>query len=160
MHLPHPGLHHMRLGYDRFVVLIRADHPCREETLSLAEFCDTPHVVVASDEEPTFVDDALRAHGKTRKVALRVPDFPCVPHLVATLPFIAVVPRALAEAASATCPVRYVEAPVELLVLPIVAWWHERCDREPGNVWLRGELARMGRELFPPRVASDSTGSP
>ena len=93
----------MRTLFDeRYVAIVRHDHPAVGATLDLDTFCALDHVIV-SPRGGGFVgptDAALAAHGRSRRVAMSVPGFLIVPEIVARTDRIALVPERMAREAA------------------------------------------------------------
>src|SRR4029079_10913188 len=78
---------------ESFTCVMRAGHPLAGARLTLARYCEVPHLMVAPRGTPgSLVDDALAAVGRTRRVALAVPHFLVVPYVIAATDLVA--PRA------------------------------------------------------------------
>jgi DNA-binding transcriptional LysR family regulator len=123
----------------RFVVASR-----RRRTFSLEAFIAAEHVLVApTGEGGGYVDDALEALGRARRVAVAVPSFQAAitlvrgSDLVATLPHDVV--RALAPSLHVTpCPVTTPE-------LPICVGWAARFTHDTRHKWLRTQVVEALR---------------
>lgn len=131
----------MRVLFDeRYVAIVRRDHPAIGATLDLDTFCALDHVIV-SPRGGGFVgptDAALAAHGRSRRVALSVPGFLIVPEIVARSGMIALVPERLARDAAPR--VRVFEPPVPVPGFSIAMVWHDRTADDPAQRWLRARL--------------------
>ncbi len=132
-----------RLFEERFVVIGRAGHPALAGgTLSLDDYTALPHAFVAPRGSPGgVVDDALEGLGRSRRVAVAVPHFLVVPHLVGASDLIATMGERLARTYAALMPLAVVEPPLPLPRFSNVLRWHDRWHHDPGHAWLRGLLA-------------------
>ena len=146
-------LYQHRLFDETFVCILRSKHPRIGKTLSLAQFASEWHLVVGRYESgsDTFFRSAdgnlvreLARKGVDRKIAMRVPDFLAVPHIIASTDLLCVVPRQLADVYAAYGQVRLVALPVRGESFRVGQFWHKRFDSDQGNNWLRGVI----RELF------------
>lgn len=92
-----PARFHARLLYEEdFVVAMRAGHPfARRPTLD--RYCEMRHLVVSLGGDPVgFVDAVLAEQGRTRRVALTVPNFMFALAVVAETDLITALPRRFA----------------------------------------------------------------
>ena len=69
---------------ERFVLVVRNDHPLLDGELTLERLAGFPAVLVAptGDSRRGYVDSLLAARGLQRRVAVTVPQFLLAPHLV------------------------------------------------------------------------------
>jgi DNA-binding transcriptional LysR family regulator len=139
---------------ERFVGVVRRDHPRVSRQVTLDEFCALEHVLI-SPSGGAFVaqtDAALAAVGRRRTVRLSVPHFLLVPEIVTRSDLMAVIPERLARVHAER--LRILELPFELAPLIIAEVWHERTHRDPAHVWLRQSLVElMEKDAVPlPRV--------
>lgn len=126
---------------ERYIAIVRRDHPAVGETLDLETFCRLDHVIV-SPRGGGFVgpaDAALAAHGRTRRVALSAPGFLIVPEIIARSDMIALVPERVAR----DRPERFrtFAPPVPVPGFAIAMVWHDRTTNHPAQRWLRARLA-------------------
>ncbi|WP_061706679.1 LysR family transcriptional regulator [Pseudenterobacter timonensis] len=131
---------HSRALYDeRYVCMMRADHPDAGAPLSLDRFCALEHVLVSYEGESFHgvTDDALADRGRERRVGLSVSSFLVLPEVLAISDMIAVVPERMAE----NRPEMFVcETPLPVPGFTKSMAWHGRAHRHPAQAWLRGLL--------------------
>lgn len=139
---PHttPDELHSRALYDeRYVCMMRADHPDAGKPLTLDRFCALEQVLVSYEGEGFHgvTDDALAKIGRTRRVGLSVSSFLVLPDVLTISDMIAVVPERMAEnrAGMFVC-----DTPASVQGFTKSMAWHERTHRSPAQVWLRGLL--------------------
>lgn len=157
---PAPGLVRRTLFRDRFVCLLRADHPALRPAggrrgaaataLSLATYAGLSHALVSRGEDgPAMVDRALAQHGLTRRIALRVPNFYSALAIVGKSDLVLTAPTALAGLAPRDVAIVALPPPLPLPGHSVDLVWHERFSGDPGHQWLRGlvtavTLAELG----------------
>jgi DNA-binding transcriptional LysR family regulator len=125
---------------DGFVCMVRKGHPLARSRapLTLAKFLTQQHVVVAPTGAPgSVVDDELARRGKSRRVALRVPNFLVAPAVVSESDFMSTLPERLARELAKLYPVRLLAAPIPLPRFTMSLAWHARLDNDPAHRWLR-----------------------
>jgi DNA-binding transcriptional LysR family regulator len=132
----------------RFVTVTR-----KRKKLTLEAFLKAEHALVSpGGEEGGYVDDALRALGLRRRVAVAVPSFQAAITLVRDTNLVATLPddllRVLApELHRQPCPVATPE-------LPMCVAWAARFTQDARHRWLRELLMQVVKELgrgFPQR---------
>lgn len=137
-----PRLRHEVVLTQRFVSVVRADHPEIRGALSLEQFERWPHVLVGGKTgDSAIVDAALARLGRTRRVALRVPYFLAAPVMVASSDMILTTAALVASHFAGHYPLQILTPPVELAPFTIDVVWHERFERDPAHTWLRGQVA-------------------
>lgn len=132
-------------GEDDFVAIARADHPDIGRALDLSTYLGLGHVLVASDDGPSFMDEILRTRGVQRRIVLRIARFAGAPFVVARSNLLCTLPRAVAVTAARYLPLRLLELPIELPALPIEVMWHPRNNNDPGHRWVRTIVAETTR---------------
>jgi LysR family transcriptional regulator, transcriptional activator of nodD3 and syrA len=137
------GIYERRLFDERFRCVVRRGHPAGGRRLTLARYCALSHVMVAPrGTAGSVVDDALAARGRRRRVAVAVPHFLVVPHLVAASDLVATLAGRVVDAYADTAGLVVMAPPIELPGFAIAMTWHERLHRDPAQRWLRDQVAR------------------
>lgn len=124
----------------RFVCVTR-----RRQKLTLAKFLAAEHLLVSpTGTEGGYVDDALRALGKTRRVAVTVPTFQAALAIVAETDLVGTLPD---EVTRTLAPRLHRQpCPVTTPELEMCVAWAARFTRDPRHRWLRGHVAEALRE--------------
>ena len=142
------GIRARHLFDERFVCLVREDHPRVGATLTMDDYLTLPHALVAPGGRPGgIVDTALAAMGKTRRIAVAVPHFLVVPHAIVGSDLVVTLAARAAAAFCRMLPLRVLEPPLELPDFSMTMYWHERAHRDPGHQWLRGVLVAISEEV-------------
>jgi DNA-binding transcriptional LysR family regulator len=134
------GLHAAKLFDERYVCVMRADHPdAVGETLALDRFCALDHALVSSSGGAFqgVTDQALARIGRSRRVTVSVSSFLVLPEILMASDLIAVVPRRLATKSNGLI---MLEPPVDIPGFSKTVAWHERTHHDPGHKWLRSLL--------------------
>lgn len=131
-------------GKDRFVCLLRPDHPAIEEgAFDLDRYLELSHVSVAySNRSRSVVNDSLEALGRERRVMLTVSDARAAVRCVASSDLVATVPESLAGDAVSSGQVAVLPPPFELPAADVYLWWHTRVHNEPSHIWWRGMILK------------------
>ncbi len=145
---PPQGIRAQRLVSDRFVCVVRDEHPTVKKRLSLDEFIALPHALVAPrGESGSVVDSALAKLGKKRRVAVEVPHFLVAPHVVRETDVILTLAERVANSLGPLLGLRRLAPPLELEGFSMAMVWHERQHADPAHQWLRGQIATVAKAL-------------
>ena len=125
---------------ERYVCLLRKKHSFIGRKLSLEEFKEANHVLVASSfSGHNQVEELLqKRHGIQRKIALRLPHFAVLARLIATSDLLVTLPSGAAKLLTSYEDLRALELPVAVPTFQVRLHWHERSSDNPANKWLRG----------------------
>jgi len=139
------GIYEKRLFDETFVCVVRGDHPAVKQRLTLARYVALSHLLIAPRGTPgSFVDDALAAMGKRRRVAVAVPHFLVAPHVIAATDLVVTLASRIARAVAGPLGLAILEPPLELPGFTMAMAWHERAHRDPAQRWLRDRLLAIG----------------
>jgi DNA-binding transcriptional LysR family regulator len=129
---------------DDYVCLVWRDSGHRR--LTLQRFTQLPHVLVAPRERPTgIVDEVLAARGLRRRVAVMVPTFLLVPHVLVGTPYVATVPLRMARWLCREHALRVLRPPIAIPGFTMSQGWHEVHRADPGHLWLRQRTIAIAR---------------
>ncbi|CAB3782771.1 LysR family transcriptional regulator [Pararobbsia alpina] len=122
---------------DSFSVMMNREHPYARAPLTLEDYLSLHHLKVANTAVGTnAIDDALAAMGLVRKVAVTVPSWLQMQHVIETTDLITAVPHHWTGLEDfrrfATCPL-----PIEGLSLAIDLLWHPKDDDDIAQGWFR-----------------------
>lgn len=138
-----PALRRAALYEERYVGIMRRDHPLGRDRIDMDRFCDMEHVIVSPRGQgfTGATDAALAASGRNRRVVLASFSFLFVAELVATTDAVALVPVRLAEHLGPR--LRRFEPPVAVEGFTLGLAWHERTDGHPAFAWLRDRVGGL-----------------
>lgn len=137
-----PGLHARPLLEQDWAVVLRDGHPALRRRWTPALYASLPHVVVtAAGRGASAVDDALAAHGLTRRVHVGVPYPLLAPLLAVASDVVVTTVRVLAMrmAEHGALVVRRPPVPIPPVRVPMV--WHERSHADARHRWFREQIA-------------------
>lgn len=145
---PPQGIRVQRLISDRFVCVVRDDHPVAKKRLSLEDFVALPHALVAPrGASGGIVDTALARMGKQRRVAIQVPHFLVAPHVVRETDLVLTLAERIARSLAPLLGLRQIAPPLELEGFSMSMVWHERQHGDPAHAWLRGIFTAVAKSL-------------
>jgi DNA-binding transcriptional LysR family regulator len=141
------GFFHRRLFGQPYLCMFRKDHPLAKKKLTLRDFSAADHLLVASPGTGHgLVDEILKRSGIERRIALTVPHFVAVGHILQATDLVATVTERFAERMIEPFGLIAVPHPAKLPPLAVNAFWHAKVHQDPANQWLRGLVAeRFGR---------------
>ena len=148
---------------DRFVFVVRREHPKIGKRLTLEQLVALPHVQIAPRGKPGgYLDDVLRQRGLTRNVVRAVPYFLTALQLVAETDYVLALSERLARRYEGALGLRTLEPPIALRPYALSLLWHPRLDADPGHRFVREALLRAAREVAgdrheAPRTRLDAT---
>ncbi len=144
------GLRREDLFGETFVGIVRPDHPRIGRRLTLSHFLAEWHLVVGRNDfgSDTYLHGGQGHHDLAhtiaqRKIAIQVPHFLAVPNIVANTDLVCIVPRQLGHVYAEYDQVRIVALPFKSVPFTVSQFWHERFDRDQGNIWLRAAIRRL-----------------
>lgn len=124
------------LIHDRYVSVVRQDHPLADGAVTPKAFTTFPHVSVSRRgrfEGP--VDAALAALGLRRSVSIAVANFADALAIVRSSDHIVSVPRRLTEVLRDG--LFTFDLPIKTDAITVSMAWHPRFDADPAHRWLR-----------------------
>lgn len=145
MGLEHTGtINRQVLFTDRMVSVMRSTHPLANGKITLKRFLATRHLKVSmAPTDIRFADDVLSKANVERDVALNVPHWLLVPHVLATTDYVAVMPGAFAAAVQSKSLVARA-LPFAAKTFDWCLYWHRRHHEDPANRWLRERMVKAG----------------
>ncbi len=146
-----PEIRLQRLFQDRFVGVVRDDHPLAARTgVTPQEYVAWPHVVASRRGLLTGpVDEGLAALGLTRTVAAVVPGFPAALAVARASDLVALVPASFLINLPPAPGIVWFELPVATRPITVSQMWHPRSEADPAHRWLRQFVLGECRALMP-----------
>ncbi len=139
-------LHSRHLFRERYVCVMRAQHPAADTALTLESFCQLDHAIV-SLQGGGFVgptDTALAKLGLQRDVVVSVPSFGMLLDIVHSSDMVALVPERLL---GGTTGLKVQTPPIEIAGFSKVLAWHPRSHGDPRQRWVREQLVLTCSQL-------------
>lgn len=141
-----PARFHQRLLYEEdFVVVMRDGHPFADDP-TVDRYCRMQHLVVSLTGDPYgFVDEVLARDGRSRRIALTVPNFMFALAVVAETDLIAALPRRFAAQYGARFGVTCHSPPLPLGHFRLNAVAPQAAMMDVGLAWLFQVLTEANR---------------
>lgn len=132
-----------RLYDGDYVVVMRRGHPLAGQPLSLDTYCAARHLLVSFSGRPFgFVDEALAARSRQRRVVITVNQFFTAGRVVATTDLLTVLPRHFLSATGMEHELAISELPLSVPVVHVDTLWHRQSQHDAAHRWLREAVAR------------------
>jgi DNA-binding transcriptional LysR family regulator len=139
-----------RILDEKFVCVVRADHPTVGKKMTLDRYVELGHVLVSPRGDGVgLVDHALAKVGRTRRVAVVVPHFLVAPFLVERTDYVLTVAARIARSLLPAVKLKLLPVPAELDLpgFDVRVVWHERDHADPAHAWLRTRIATVARSI-------------
>lgn len=134
-------LHYARLYESRYVCVMRRGHPLAGQPLTLDGYCAAHHLLVSFSGRPHgYVDQALAAQGRQRRIVLTVNQFFTAGRVVSRSDLLAVLPESFIEATGYRAEIVVRELPLALEPVHVEMVWHLRREADPAHRWLREQV--------------------
>jgi DNA-binding transcriptional LysR family regulator len=138
------GINQQALFEERFVCMLRRDHPRIKRRLTRNQFLDEAYVAVNSQwTGHSILEAALADQGIERHIALHVPAFLGLSQIVARTNLLAIIPLHAGQVFAETDRVKLLSAPVPLPSYRVKQYWHHRYHQEAGQRWFRELNAKL-----------------
>jgi DNA-binding transcriptional LysR family regulator len=126
---------------ETFVIGMRKGHPFAKKP-TLDRYCEARHLLVSMAGDPFgFVDKVLQEHGRSRRIAISVPNFMLALALVAESDLLAALPKSLLLHNAARFGLQSVKVPLPLPDFQISAIATRAALTDAGVAWLFETLA-------------------
>ena len=136
-------LRHARLYDTRYVCIMRLGHPLADRPLTLDAYCEAHHLLAsATGRSQGYVDQALTALGRQRRVVMSVNQYHTAGRVVTQSDLLSVLPLAFLPATGHDGELLVRELPFDLGAMQVSMLWHMRRDAEPAHCWLRERVMR------------------
>ncbi|GKS89720.1 LysR family transcriptional regulator [Acidovorax sp. SUPP2539] len=133
----------VRLYDGEYVCVMRHGHPLAQVPMTLDLYCNARHLLVSFSGKPYgFIDEALTALGRERRIVLTVNQFFTAGRVVTTTDLLTVLPRHFVGVASIAGELVWRPLPMPLPTVHVDALWHRRRLHDAAHRWLRGAMAR------------------
>ncbi len=135
-----------RLWTERYVSVVRNDHPRIRTRPSLRAFSAEKHVLVSTQgtgHAHRAAERALEAAIPDENIICRVPMFIGAAVLARHTDAVATLPWSIATVLARDLDLRLMSPPIALPKIDICQYWHERFHRDAGNQWIRSVFVSL-----------------
>jgi DNA-binding transcriptional LysR family regulator len=137
------NLRSRHLHDERYVSIVRKNHPSVRRNMTLDLFAKLEHIIV-SPRGGGFsgaTDTALAAHSKKRHVQVSASSFLWVPEMVIQSDMVALVPFRMVR--NWQDRLKVLEPPIPVAGFSVSMLWHERTHGHKAYQWVREELRKI-----------------
>lgn len=151
------GFYRRLLYSDRFVCLLRHDHPVLLGEWTVDTLSSLRHAVFSPGAEDGFgqIYDFLARYDCTGEDALMVPSLATAPMLIAETNLVLILPYRVAKQMARIPSLAIRDLPMETLSYDVSLIWHERSHRNEKHRWLRSEIAASCMAAVPTEFRSN-----
>jgi len=141
-----------------YICVMRRNHPLAAGELTLDAYCGAHHLLVSFSGRPFgFIDEALAALNRRRRVLLTVNQFFTAGMVVANSNLLTVLPAHFLASTGMGYAFETRPMPFQLPKVNVDSIWHGRRATRPGHAWLRETVQRAAaRGTTPPYAAVKS----
>jgi DNA-binding transcriptional LysR family regulator len=139
---PIPRMRRLALFKDTYVCLVNRKHPWIGEQITLEEYGDAKHAVVAPFSGHHLVEDMMAEMGLRRKVALRTPHFTPLRDVVACSDIVLTLPMRIAQLFAASGQMRVLSLPFHVPSFDVNLYWKEQVADAAPLQWFRETIHR------------------
>jgi DNA-binding transcriptional LysR family regulator len=140
---------HQRLYDGEYTCVMRRGHVLAKGRLSLDAFCEAHHLLVSFSGRPFgFIDEALVALGRQRRIVLTVNQFFTAGRVVSGSDLLTVLPRHFVGVTGMASALVVRELPFEVPPVHVDALWHRRQGQRSDHAWLRLAVAAAAKKAF------------
>ena len=140
---------HQRLYEGKYVCVMRKNHPLAKKPLTIERYCEARHMLVSfSGRSFGFVDEALAALQRKRRVVITVNQFFTAGRVVSHSDLLTVLPRHFVRVADAGHSLVVKDLPFEMPAVHVDALWHKRLQQSSAHQWLRSAVAASAKRAF------------
>jgi DNA-binding transcriptional LysR family regulator len=145
-HMPRFVSHRLYSG--EYVVVMRKGHPLAGRALTLDDFCAARHLLVSFSGRPFgFVDEALAAVSRHRRVVLTVNQFFTAGQVVASSDLLTVLPRHFVGSTGMESKLVWQALPLAVPTVHVDALWRRQSQGQGAHRWLREAVLRAAGQV-------------
>jgi DNA-binding transcriptional LysR family regulator len=135
------NLHGRAMGEDRPVCAMRATHPLAQQTLTLEDYVQWPHLrVTGGSDKDGFVEQSLARKGLQREVRLTVPFFTSALRIVSDNDLLLTIPEHIAIKLASQAPIIWKPLPFDAPAYRYWLLWHSRNHHDSAHQWFRHQV--------------------
>ncbi len=142
-----PDIRMLKLFDDRLVTLARPGHPLARRRPKAGMFAAADHIEVNALPALELIDRALSGQRLSCSVAARVSSVLVGLLLALNSDALLTLPASLALILEQQFGLIRIHQPFGPIAFPLRLLWHSSYDRDECHEWVRGELAKLAREI-------------
>jgi DNA-binding transcriptional LysR family regulator len=132
------GFYQQKLFSDSFRCCVRKNHPIALNKMTLKNYCELTHILIAPAGDLVGQVDKILAKKKlSRKIATGTSGFLAAGWAAARSDAVLTAPAKLIAEFESLLPLKSFDVPIEIPPINIKQVWHERMNKDPGHKWFR-----------------------
>ena len=141
---------HQRLLYRESYECVFDAKACRiGGPITRAQWLALPHIIMSTKGDYSGpLDEVLKTSDERREVALSTSNFLSIPYFLKGKRLVAALPSRLARTCRLHLGLTSCPLPFAVPKFDVNMVWNARTGKEPGAVWLRGEIVSIGKSLM------------
>jgi len=138
------GFMQQRLFNTTYACMVGADNNLFSDGLSLEQYVEANHVgIISPGLSEIEIERLLLPAGRSRRIVVRVPHYLAAPALLPGTDLVATLPKRVLLAYPYPERLRQLPLPVDVPVMAVHQYWHERAHHDAAHRWLRGIVAEL-----------------
>jgi DNA-binding transcriptional LysR family regulator len=134
---------HQALFHEDYRCMTRRRSDLPEGPFTLDHYLSMLHICVGSLESAhQQIEERFRERHIYRQIAVRVPHFTVVPHILAQTDWMVTLPRRTVKLLDPNDQFAVYDLPVDIPEVTVTVHWHADSDDREANRWLRGLVIR------------------
>jgi len=134
---------------DSYATLVRREHPQIAGAITLEQFLQIPHILIAPwGEKRGVVDQVLAKQGLTRTIALQLPSVLVAPHVLTNSDYLLTLPQQIAEQVTHGNQCQLFAPPIEIPNYQLNIYWHKLNSDKPEIKWLVSVISDLFRDNY------------
>ncbi|WP_207004485.1 LysR family transcriptional regulator [Trinickia mobilis] len=138
------GIYQQRLFTEKYICLVRSDHPlCGVGTIDIERFLQQTHIVISagkSGHAHARAEAMLLHEIPPLKVAIKVPSFVLGAMLLRNTDHVLTIPSIAANTLATEFDLVSLPFALDLPGFVVAQYWHERFRHDPASQWLRAQV--------------------
>lgn len=137
------GIHERTVCTERYVCIVRQDHPALVSGISVGDYESAQHILVSGrgwGHIHEQIESTILGAIPTDNIRMVTHNFLTAALLAQASDHIVTVPSGVAQVLSRFAALRVLQPPIEIPTFDVKLYWHERFHQDPAHVWLRNQV--------------------
>jgi DNA-binding transcriptional LysR family regulator len=153
------GFMQQRLFNTTYACVVAADNKLFGDSISLEQYVEANHVgIISPGLSEIELERLLLPAGRSRRIIVRVPHYLAAPALLPGTDLVATLPTRALRAFPHPERLRQLPLPIEVPVMKVHQYWHQRAHRDTAHRWLRRIVGELFVDRAPVRADSPIRG--
>lgn len=136
----HPKVKHVNLGKEKYVCVVRPDHPEIKDEITLEQYLSYGHINASGRKTgKSYIDLALQSLGLQRNILFQTQHYLETPLVLLQTDLLLTTTESIAKAHG----LKAIPLPFELAPVNISLFWHASQDSDPASCWIRNSIIEL-----------------